>query len=333
MPQRIGGAFRGIGAQLGVLLAGAIGWGIGKAIDGALGISDKFAKIWAGDVPRGIDVATKAMRAYRNELEEAKKQTEFLKKSQEKEAEILSVGENAQSRLDREIAKMSEMQALELEAGISREEYEKRHLSMLDQAKAAQEAALAVDKERADLFQQIDQQEQDAIDKQAAREQERADNALKFNTSKMSDRFAPIKEAAALEIKTINEVADAQKAKDDERRDRLQQIMKDAAFAPALLDDALGGSGGWSDAKSGDRKNKQDFDRGVRQAEQAQDRINRGVGTERDFAIAGAMNANKLAKGAREELAQLDKDAKKAAIDTAKSIKIIEGRLAAAVAP
>lgn len=135
-----------------------------------------------------------------------------------------------------------------------------------------------------------------------------------------------------IDKKHINDAANAQKLKDDERKMRLEKIMKDNAFGVDLVNDNITPEAR-SAARRRDRASKREFDRGVRQAEQAQDRVNRGVGTPRDLDLVLGLEANKKAKAARDEMVKMDKDAKQAAIDSAKALAVIAKKMTEIAAP
>jgi hypothetical protein len=129
-----------------------------------------------------------------------------------------------------------------------------------------------------------------------------------------------------LDKKNINEVADAQKLADEARRVQLEKIIEDNAFGAQQATDAATPQS-WNnfrDKARGDEQSKKDQDR---RAAIAQDRIMRGIGTERDFALVDGIRAMENAAKAKKELDQLTKDAYKASVETAASIKLIEKAL------
>jgi hypothetical protein len=115
----------------------------------------------------------------------------------------------------------------------------------------------------------------------------------------------------------IQAAAELQNRKDEDRKEKLNEILqKQGKIANSLIGDADTNQS-WQAALARDRKAKSDSERGGRQVAQAQARIDKGVGTARDFALIGGMDAQREAKAARDELIKMDKDAKKAARETA----------------
>jgi hypothetical protein len=156
---------------------------------------------------------------------------------------------------------------------------------------------------------------------QDIKDAEEAEN-LKMDNKKKSIELD--KEALEEEKKGILDAAELQKQKDDDRRDRLENILqKQGRIANKLLTDTDSNES-WQGALARDRKAKSDAERGGRQVAQAQARIDKGVGTARDFALIGGMDAQREAKAARDELIKMDKDAKKAARETADNTAKIE---------
>jgi hypothetical protein len=156
---------------------------------------------------------------------------------------------------------------------------------------------------------------------QDIKDAEEAENLKMDNKKKSIDLD---KEALEEEKKGILDAAELQKQKDDDRRDRLENILqKQGRIANKLLTDTDSNES-WQGALARDRKAKSDAERGGRQVAQAQARIDKGVGTARDFALIGGMDAQREAKAARDELIKMDKDAKKAARETADNTAKIE---------
>lgn len=178
------------------------------------------------------------------------------------------------------------------------------------------------DKWRQELWDIEDQRANDAFNREVDRHNEIRELIKKETTEKLKGE----KEATEEQLKNIERISSDQQKADAARRDRLQAIMDANAWGVGAFNEASTSSG-FAAARKRDRQEQSQFDREVRQAQQAQARMDKGVATDRDIALLGAMEANAAAKAARDEMVKMDKDAKQAAIDTAKNTRILNEKL------
>jgi hypothetical protein len=166
----------------------------------------------------------------------------------------------------------------------------------------------------------------DWLEKESAMIQDQKEEELKFEKelrdAKIEVRQDAIKEKEA-EIQAVEEVARKREEADAKRREQLQAQMKKAAFGVDLVNAAIRPES-WAAERKKERDAERQAKRDAKQVELAQDRFDRGVATDRDLALLGGMNANRRAKEARQAMEQLDKDAKKAAIETADATKVMQ---------
>jgi hypothetical protein len=321
----------------GILTAFTAGWKAGKALDEMLGISSKIANIWAGPALKGVGDTVERLRAARKEAEAIKAAAEETANFEAKRAGIIAerktIGGTAQDRLDLETQKMLDLQTSLYEEGLGIEEQRKRLLAYEEQINVVKSAGVAADKESADLAKNEADEKRKQAEEEIRWNKEISDadaaaseQAFKRDVDRAAQREQDEKGALQKQLDGIQKGDAARKQVDDARRDRLQEVMRANAWGPGAFD-AAADSSAFAESKRADRKAQSDFDRDVRRAEQAQARMDKGVATPRDIALLGAMGANARAKAARDEMAQMDKQAKQAAIDTAKNTRDLNDKI------
>lgn len=314
----------------GILTAFTAGWKAGKALDEMLGISSKIADLWAGPALKGVGDTVKELRAARIEAdairEVAEKTAQANARFEEKRSNIRmdrsAIGGTAQDKLNVENERLVKLFNEAHKSGLSLEESNERMLAYEEQLNTVKAAGIAADKEAIDIGKKRAEEKQSEL--QWQKEIADADTAAS-QAAFMRD----VDRAAQLEqdqLDAIQKEDAARKKADDARKDKLSQIMKDTAFGSRLIDDAST-SQSYAAAKKKDRQEVTEWNRGVRQAEQAQARFDKGIATDRDLALLGGLNAQAKAKAARDEMAKMDKDAKQAAIDTAKNTRALNDKI------
>ena len=318
----------------GILTAIAAGWKAGKALDEMLGISSKIADLWAGPALKGVGDTVEKLQAARKEAEAikdaAEKTAQANARFEEKRSNIRmdrsAIGGTAQDKLNVENERMVKLFNEAHKSGLSLEESNERMLAYEEQLNIVKAAGLAADKEAIDIGKKKADEKRKLAEDEMQWNKEIADAdtaARKAAFQRDVDLAAQLEQD---ELKAIARAAELQQEKDNARKDKLSQIMKDNAFGSRLIDDAST-SRSYAAAKKKDRQEVTEWNRGVRQAEQAQARFDKGIATDRDLALLGGLNAQAKAKAARDEMAKMDKDAKQAAIDTAKNTRALHDKI------
>lgn len=327
--EAISGSATGWGSKIaGALTAGFVGWGFGKKIDAALGLSDKignlFADVKADKVLKARADAWKALRV------EAEKARDAEKKARDVMAQIDDVlskneadlGGTPADRLRYESRKLEAMRGGLLAPGLSREEKLKRELAFEEQVGRVNMASRDVERWDSDQEQQrarlqkqqwVESQraEQEAEEKKRAAAQQTADFLAEMRDKRIQEEI----KATEKEIELIKRVQKADEGEAGKRAERRRELGDIIDQADNRLKDA-GNGANWRDAKDAERNAEREKRRRDNLRNEAEKMRQRGGKIpERWQAFLDADKARAVAEKEMAKIDALDKAAKQAQVD------------------
>jgi hypothetical protein len=324
----------------GIATALIAGWKAGQRLDEMLGISDKIATAWAGAANNIRDSMTRSMAAVRLEFAATEKaDAELASKLEDVFSKRKAIGGGAQGNLQAETEKMIKLQQESEELGLSREESDKRAIALEEQINVVKAAGIAADEESLSLVEQkaklkredAEWSERIAKSEEAAGQKRFQEEVKKAEIAAMA-KLDAAKKAKEGEKQKAEDVAKAQKAKDDERIAKLRDMAKMIEVGNAKIDIAKD-----PDAFRNDQNQKKiakrDEDREKRLIAQAKADQARGVKLSPrmlallagDADVNAGMKANAAANA-------LELEAKKAQIAAAANIERMQKDIAALAA-